>query len=58
MKHIEFLKNAKITGPYYAAWRAGTTNRGFIPARQAGSRFLGPLKGLQIRALICMKTAF
>ncbi len=32
------------------AWRAGTANRVVVLARQAGSRFLGSLKGLQIRA--------
>jgi hypothetical protein len=32
--------------PACVAWRAGTTNK----ARQAGYRFLGSLKGLQIRA--------
>ncbi len=36
----------------YVAWRASTTTRAVIPARQAGKRFLSPLKGLQIRALI------
>jgi hypothetical protein len=35
----------------YVAWRAGTTNRVVVPARQAGNRYLGSLKGLQIRAL-------
>ncbi len=34
----------------YVAWRAGTTNRVVVPARQATNRFLGSLKGLQIRA--------
>jgi hypothetical protein len=34
----------------YVAWRAGTTSRVVVPARQAGNRFLGSLKGLQIRA--------
>ncbi len=34
----------------YVAWRAGTTNRVVVPARQAGNRFQGSLKGLQIRA--------
>jgi hypothetical protein len=33
------------------AWRAGTTNRVVVAARQAGNRFLGSLKGLQIRSL-------
>jgi hypothetical protein len=35
----------------YVACRPGTTNRIVVPARQAGNRFLGSLKGLQIRAL-------
>ncbi len=35
----------------YVAWRAGTTNRVVVPARQAKNRFLGSLKGLQIQAL-------
>ena len=33
------------------AWRATASNRVVVPARQAGNRFLGSLKGLQIRAL-------
>jgi hypothetical protein len=37
--------------PAYVACRAGTTNRVVVPARQAGNRFLGSLKGLEIRAL-------
>ncbi len=37
--------------PAYVAWRAGTTKMGVVPARQAGNRFMGSLKGLQIRAL-------
>ncbi len=37
--------------PGYVAWRVGTTNRVVVPARRAGNRFLGSLKGLQIRAL-------
>jgi hypothetical protein len=36
--------------PAYVAWRAGTTNMVVVPACQAGNRFLGSLKGLQIRA--------
>jgi hypothetical protein len=36
--------------PAYVAWRVGTTNRVVVPARQAGNRFPGSLKGLQIRA--------
>ncbi len=35
----------------YVVWRAGTTNRVVVLARQAENRFLGSLKGLQIRAL-------
>jgi hypothetical protein len=38
--------------PTFVAWQAGTTNRVVVPARQAGNRFLGSLKGLQLRALI------
>jgi hypothetical protein len=34
----------------YIAWGAGTSNRVVVPARQAGNRFLGSLKSLQIRA--------
>ncbi len=37
--------------PAYGAWRAGTTNKVVVPARQAGNQFLDSLKGLQIRAL-------
>jgi hypothetical protein len=35
----------------YVSWWAGTTIRIVVPARQAGNRFLGTLKGFQIRAL-------
>jgi hypothetical protein len=38
--------------PTYVAWRAGKSNRVVVPAHQAGNRFLGSLKGLQIRALV------
>ncbi len=38
--------------PAYVALRAGTAKRIVVPARQAGNRFLGSLKGLQIRALL------
>ncbi len=34
------------------AWRAGTSKRVVVPVRQAGNRFLGSLKGLQIRAVV------
>ena len=36
--------------PAYVACQGGTTNRIVVTARQAGNRFLGSLKGLQIRA--------
>jgi hypothetical protein len=36
----------------YVAWRAGTTYKVVGPVRQAGNRFLGSFKGLQIRALL------
>jgi hypothetical protein len=36
--------------PAYVAWRLGTTNRVVVPPCQAENRFLGSLKGLQIRA--------
>jgi hypothetical protein len=35
------------------ALRAGTPNKFIVPARQAGNRFPGSLKGLQIRAQDC-----
>ncbi len=37
--------------PTYVAGRDGTTNRVVVPARQAGNRFLGSWKGLQIYRL-------
>ncbi len=37
--------------PAYVVWRAGTTNSVIVPARQAENRFLGSIKGLQMRAL-------
>jgi hypothetical protein len=36
--------------PAYMACRAGTSNRVVVPACHTGNRFLGSLKGLQIRA--------
>ncbi len=36
--------------PAYAPWQAGTSNRVVVTARKDGNRFLGSLKGLQIRA--------
>jgi hypothetical protein len=37
-----------IDSPTYVS--GGTTNSAVLPARQAGNRFLGSFKGLQIRA--------
>jgi hypothetical protein len=45
------IDTKKSTQPANVAWQAGTYNRVVVPARQAGNRFLGSLKGLQIRAL-------
>jgi len=36
--------------PAYVAWRAGTSKSVVVPACQAGNRFPGSSKGLQIRA--------
>jgi hypothetical protein len=36
--------------PAYVAWLASMSNRVLVPATQDGNRFLGSLKGLQIRA--------
>jgi hypothetical protein len=36
--------------PAHVFWRAGTSYRVVVLGRQAGNRFLVPLKGLQIRA--------
>ncbi len=44
--------------PAYVAWQAGASNRVVVPARQAGNRFLGSLKGLQIRALNWLDCTF
>jgi hypothetical protein len=45
------IDSVKSISPGYVACRAGTINRVVVPARQAGNRFLGSLKGIQIRAL-------
>ncbi len=37
---------------YYVAWQDGTIDRVVVPARQAGNRFLGSIKGSQIQALV------
>jgi len=39
------------------ACRAGTTKWFVFPARQAENRFLGPVKGLQIRALFATQAS-
>ncbi len=44
------IDSEESISPAYVAWWSGTTNRVVVPARQAGNRFLGFLKGLQIRA--------
>ncbi len=44
---IDFEESISLA---YVAWRAGTPNRVAVPSRQVGNRFLGSLKGLQIRA--------
>jgi hypothetical protein len=44
--------------PAYVAWWAGTSNGVVGPARQAGNRFLGSLKYLQIGALYRVKTGY
>ncbi len=45
------IDSKESIAPAYEAWQACTSNRVVVPARQAGNRFLGSLKGLQIRAL-------
>jgi len=41
----------RLRQPGVAGHWASTTDRVVVPARQAGNRFLGSLKGLQIPAL-------
>ncbi len=48
------IDSDKPNPPAYVAWRAGTTNMVVVQARYAGNRFLGSLKGLQIRALLAV----
>ncbi len=43
------LRSPGILRPAYVAWRVSTFNRVVVPARNAGNRFLGSFKGLQIR---------
>jgi hypothetical protein len=35
------IDSEESISPAYVAWRASTTNRVIVPARQAGNRFLG-----------------
>ncbi len=44
------IDSEESISPAHVAWRASTTNRVFVPARQAGNRYLGSLRGIQIRA--------
>jgi hypothetical protein len=46
------IDSEKSIPPTYVAWKAGTTHRAVVPARQAGNRFLGSLKCLKIRTLL------
>ncbi len=46
------IDSEKSIAPAYVVWRAGPTNRVVVPDRQDENRFLGSLKGLQIRALV------
>ncbi len=51
-KHLESpgIDSEESILPAYVSWRASATNMVIVPTRQAGNRFLGSLKGLQIRA--------
>ena len=51
------IDSEKSISPAHVAWRASTTNRVVVPDRQAGNRFRGSLKGLQIRALFSSSQA-
>ncbi len=44
------IDSEKSIPPAYVAWQAGTTNRIVVPALQTWNRFLGSLKGSQLRA--------
>ena len=50
-KFLNFYEAQESISPAYVAWRASTTNRVVVLARQAGNQFLGSFKGLQIWAL-------
>jgi hypothetical protein len=51
------INSKESVPPAYVAWWAGTSNRVLVLARQAGNRFLGSLKCLQIGALSSRKLA-
>jgi hypothetical protein len=42
----------ELISPAYVAWWARTSNKVVVPVRQARNRFLGSLKGLQIRKFV------
>jgi hypothetical protein len=42
------IDSEESTPPGYVGWRAGTTNRVAVPARQGWYRFLGSIKDSQI----------
>jgi hypothetical protein len=44
------IDSKESISPANVTWRAGTSNRVVVLARQAGNQFLGSLQGLQIRA--------
>ncbi len=46
------IDSEESISPAYVACRVGTTNRVVVPARQPENRFLGSMKGLQIRARV------
>ncbi len=49
-KHLRSI-GIDFTSLLYVVWRVCTSKRVVVPVRQAGNRFLGSLKGLQMRAL-------
>ncbi len=53
-KHLrrQGIDSEESIPPAYVAWRAGTTSRVIVSARQAGNGLLGSLEDLQIRAQV------
>jgi hypothetical protein len=47
------IDSKKSIPPTYAAWRAGTSNRIAVSARQAVNRFLGSVRGFRNSGLYC-----